>query len=57
VLFTLVFVLGFGSPKRIGALINPVSLVSLLILSWLVLVIVLRHICMRRSLVGQSKTY
>ncbi len=45
------------SPRRFGALLNPVSLVSLLILSWLVLVIVLRHICMRRSLVGQSRTY
>jgi hypothetical protein len=42
---------------RFDALFNPISLVSLLILSWFILVIVLRHICVKRSLVGQSRTY
>ncbi len=56
-LFALVFVSGMGSPERFGKLFNPVSLACLLIVSWLVLVIVLRHICFRRSLTGQSRTY
>ena len=42
---------------RFGALVTPTSLASLLILSWLVLVVVLRHVCMGRSVVGQSRTY
>jgi hypothetical protein len=45
------------SSGRFGALVTPTSLTSLLILNWLVLVVVLRHVCMRRSLVGQSRTY
>lgn len=43
--------------ERFDALFGPILLASLLILSWLILVIVLRHICMKRSLVGQSRTY
>lgn len=43
--------------ERFGALVTPTSLASLLILSWLVLVVVLRHVCMRRCVVGQSRTY
>ncbi|UCF15668.1 MAG: hypothetical protein JSW59_19920 [Phycisphaerales bacterium] len=51
--------LGFGiiSSGRLGTLTNPTSLTSLLILGWLAFVLVLRHVCMRRSLVGQARTY
>lgn len=57
ILLSLMWIVGISSPRRFDALLNPVSLVSLLILSWLVLVIVLQHVCMKRSLVGQSKSY
>ncbi len=40
-----------------AAMLNPVSIVSLLVLSWLIFVLVLRHICMRRCLVGQGRTF
>lgn len=57
VLFGLMFVFDIRSPEGFNRLFNPVSLTCLLMASWLVLVIVLRHICMKRSLVGQSRTY
>lgn len=43
--------------RRVETLLTPTLCVSLLILSWLVLVLVLRHVCMKRSLVGQGRTY
>lgn len=55
--FMLLFFFGIGSSETSSKLMNPISLVSLLILSWLTLVLVLRHICMKRSLVGQNRTY
>jgi hypothetical protein len=53
----LLFVLLFSTGrffKLLGAVVNPISLViSLLVLSWVIFVAVLRYICMRRCLVGQ----
>jgi len=57
VVIAMMFAFGIGSSEGFGRLINPTSLISLLILSWLALAVVLRHICMRRSLVGQKGTY
>jgi len=53
----MMFVFGISSSGRFGTLINPTSLTSLLILGWLALALVLRHICTRRSLVGQGRIY
>ena len=57
-LFMLLFSIGAISRKTLGAeMVNPISIVALLVLSWLVFVLVLRHICMRRCLVGQSRAF
>jgi len=53
----LISFLGIVSPERISKLMNMILLISLLILSWFTLVLVLRHICMRQSLVGQNRAY
>ncbi len=54
----LLIAFGSNSSERFRALmlISPTSLTSLLILGWLILVVVLRHVCMKRSLVGQART-
>ena len=57
VVIALMLAFGIISPGRLGALINPTSLISLWVLCWLALVLVLRHICMKRSLVGQGRIY
>ena len=57
VVVALMFAFGITSFRRLTALINPTSLTTLCILGWLILVVVLRHICMKRSLVGQARTY
>lgn len=48
---------GTNAPGKFYKLFNPVLLTCLLISGWLVLVLVLRHVCMKRSFVGQSRTY
>jgi hypothetical protein len=53
----LMFVFGITSLKALRLIINPMSITILVILSWLILVVVLRHICMKRSLAGQGNTY
>jgi hypothetical protein len=55
--FGLLFAFGINSSEGLHTLINPTSLISLSILGWLILVVVLRHICMKRSLAGQGITY
>ena len=53
-LFALRFSAGMFLSKGSGLMMNPVPLViSLLALSWIIFVVVLRYICMRRCLVGQ----
>ena len=54
-----VLLLGFGfvSSARLSGQIDPALLTGLLVLSWLALVLVLRHVCMKRSLAGQARTY
>ncbi len=57
-LFMLLSFIGAFLHKTLGVeILNPVSIVSLLVLSWLIFVLVLRHICMRRCLVGQGRAY
>ena len=57
-LFMLLSFIGAFLHKTLGVeMLNPVSIVSLLVLSWLIFVLVLRHICMRRCLVGQGRAY
>jgi hypothetical protein len=57
-LFMLLSFIGAILHKTLGVeMLNPVSIVSLLVLSWLIFVLVLRHICMRRCLVGQGRAY
>jgi len=41
----------------IVAITRPIFLVAILAVSWLIFVVVLRYVCMKRSLVGQSRTY
>ncbi|MFH1718798.1 MAG: hypothetical protein ABIF19_15695 [Planctomycetota bacterium] len=41
----------------IVAITRPIFLVAILVVSWLIFVVALRYFCMRRSLVGQSRTY
>jgi len=57
VVIALMLAFGINSSGRLGALINPTSLISLWVLCWLALVLVLRHMCMKRSLVGQGRIY
>ncbi len=57
-LFMLLFFIGTILRKTLGAaMVNPISIVALLVLSWLIFVLVLRRICMRRCLVGQSRAF
>ncbi|MCH7557959.1 MAG: hypothetical protein IIB56_10940 [Planctomycetes bacterium] len=57
-LFMLLFFIGNILRKPLNAaMANPVSIVTLLVLSWLIFVLVLRRICMRRCLVGQGRAY
>ena len=57
-LFMLLFFIGTILRKPLGAaMVNPISIVALLVLSWLIFVLVLRHICMRRCLVGQGRAF
>ena len=53
----LTMVFGAHSPEKLDKLFDPVSVICLLIVSWFVLVFVLRHVCMKRSLVGQNLIY
>ena len=56
--FMLLFFIGNILRKPLGAaMVNPISIVALLVLTWLIFVLVLRHICMRRCLVGQSRAF
>jgi hypothetical protein len=50
----------FGSiiwRSRLSWLMNPTYISGLLVLSWAAFATVLHHICMRRPLVGQTRTY
>jgi hypothetical protein len=56
--FMLLFFIGNILRKPLGAaMVNPISIVALLVLTWLIFVLVLRHICTRRCLVGQSRAF
>jgi len=57
-LFMLLFFIGAISHKTLGAaMVNPISIVALLVLSWLIFVLVLHYICTKRCLVGQGRAY
>jgi hypothetical protein len=56
-LFMLLFVTSIFWHRQLSAGINPTSVVSLVVLSWVIFLLVLRYICMRRCLVGQSRQY
>lgn len=56
-MMAMMFAFAFGSSGRLGRLFNPTLLTGLLIVGWLALVLVLRHVCMRRSLVRQARVY
>jgi len=56
-LFTLLFFTGIFLCKALIATMNPISIASLLVLSWVIFVTVLHCICMRRCLVWQGRTY
>ena len=43
--------------NQLSTIINPVSILSALVLGWGIFVLVLRYICTRRCLVGQGRTY
>jgi hypothetical protein len=53
----LISVFSMHSSKTLEHLFNPILLACLLTGGWLVFVLVLRHICMKRTLVGQSRKY
>ena len=42
--------------KQLGAMINLISIIALLVLSWGTFLLVSRYVCMRRSLAGQGRT-
>lgn len=58
VLIMLVFMLLFATAlfwhKQLSGMINPMSIVILVALSWVLFTLVLRYVCTRRSLVGQG---
>ena len=56
-LIALMFAFGANSSGELGTLISATSVISMLILGWLAFVLVLRHVCMKRSLVGQARAY
>jgi hypothetical protein len=55
--FMLLFVTGTIWHKQLRAMIDPTSIASLVVLSWVLFLLVLRYICMRRCLVGQTRQY
>jgi len=54
--FMVLFATALFSHKQLGAGINPTSIVSGVVLSWVLFILVLRYVCMRRCLVGQGRT-
>jgi len=56
-LMLLFFFAGIDRHKQLGAVISPMYIVSLVVLSWVLFLLVLRRICTRRCLVGQGRTY
>jgi hypothetical protein len=56
-LFMLLFVTSTLWHKQLSAAINPTSIAALAASSWVVFLLVLRYICMRRCLVGQTRQY
>ncbi len=55
--FVVLFVTATIWHKQLSAGINPTSIVSGVVLSWVLFTLVLRYICMRRCLVGQGRTH
>ncbi len=53
----LFFFAGIGRHKQLGAVVNPVSVLSALVLSWGIFVLVLHYICTKRCLVGQGRAF
>jgi hypothetical protein len=49
--------LGIVWRERVGPLVNPLSVVSLLVVSWGVFLLTLRHICEKWCLVGQRRMH
>jgi hypothetical protein len=43
--------------EQLSEVINPMYIVSPVVLSWVLFLLVLRYVCMRRCLVGQGRTY
>lgn len=56
-LFYVAMFLAFGLRERVEHLVNPVSVVSLLVVSWGVFLLTLRHICSKWSLVGKRRMH
>jgi len=55
VLFVTGIVWGIFWHKQLSGVINPIYIVILVALSWILFLLVLRYVCMRRCLVGQGK--
>ncbi|MHC4460902.1 MAG: hypothetical protein ACYS30_05655, partial [Planctomycetota bacterium] len=57
-LIMLLFMLLFGTAsfwrEHLSVVINPMYIVSLVVLSWVLFTLILRYVCMRRCLVGQG---
>jgi hypothetical protein len=53
VIYLMVFT-GIVWHKQLGVMINPVSITALMVLGWGSFLLVLRYICMRRSLTGNG---
>lgn len=53
VIYLMVFT-GIVWHKQIGAMINLISIIALMVLGWGTFVLVLRYVCMRRSLAGDG---
>lgn len=56
-LFTILVVTGMPWLLAFVAMTKPILLVAILGMSWLIFIAVLWYVCMRRSVVGQSRTY
>jgi hypothetical protein len=58
VLIMLLFMLLFGTAsfwrEQLSGVINPIYIVILVVLSWVLFLLVLRYVCTRRSLAGQG---
>jgi len=52
--FMVLFATGIIWGEQFGAVINPMYIVSPVVLSWVLFLLVLRYVCTRRCLVGQS---